>query len=104
MVSQTTKDEPVQNGRSKGPRAAASAQEDVPDDLRVRLSLRVACEPHATRRTSDRERHDFTGLLTRFNPCREESTVWKVRARKEWVVDRAACLKADQGVARETMT
>lgn len=83
---------PVQNCRSEWPRGATSAQEDVPNHLRVRLSFRIAREPDAASRTSDRERDDLASLLTRFDTCREEATVGKIRAREDGVIDRAACL------------
>lgn len=83
---------PVQNSRSEWPRGAASAQEDVPNHLRVRLSLCIARKPDAASRTPDRERDDLAGVLARLNACREEGTVGKIRAREEGIVDRAACL------------
>ena len=83
---------PIQHSRSEWPRGTTSAQKDVPNDLRVRLSFRIAREPDATSRTSDRERDDLASLLTRFDTCREEGAVGKICAREEGVVDRAACL------------
>lgn len=85
---------PIQNGRSKWPRGTTPTQKDIPNHLRIRLPLGIAREPDATCRTSDRERDDLAGRLTRFDACREKGTVGQVRAREERVVYRAARLNA----------